>query len=52
MGQSKYIGRYEEYGDPDSTNNFILDTITGNVYLAKKGIWELTISFQNIDKDE
>ena len=46
MGKSKYIGRYEEYGDPEnSKNKYILDTATGNVYLANKGIWELEISF-------
>ena len=49
MGKSKYIGRYEEYGDPDNTKKrYILDTVTGNVYLANKGKWELKISF---DKD-
>ena len=50
MSKSKYIGRYEEYGHPDdSDNKYILDTINGNVYLANKGVWELIISF---DVDE
>ena len=53
MSKSKYIGRYEEYGDPENIKNkYILDTATGNLYLAKKGLWELTISFdENYQED-
>ena len=53
MSKSKYIGRYEEYGNPDDTENrYLLDTINGNVYLEKRGVWELLISFGKVNLND